>query len=139
MVKLVMRAWKATSRPTERCPSTARRPPIIRISALLSAASVGATIASHMLGTPSRCRTSRVTACWPAQRRKKPSSPPVAFIVSMSWRPLYEVLVSRAFSAWSLGVGGLTWITIRMATTLSSAMPMPTTVSCGSYVQSSTA
>ncbi len=63
-------AWKATSRPTDRCPSTARSPPIHRISALFSVASVGATTPSQALGTPRRCCSSRVVACCPAQVRK---------------------------------------------------------------------
>jgi len=87
-VKPVTSAWKATSSPTEIRPSTARCPPISRISALFTAASVGATTASTALGTPRRCCPSRVAACCPAQRPNQPSSPPVAFIVSMDWSPL---------------------------------------------------
>ncbi len=83
-VKRATSAWKATSSPIEMCPSTARRPPIHRISALLRVARVGATTARYALGTPRRCCTSSVVACWPAQRRKKPFSPPVAFMVSIS-------------------------------------------------------
>ena len=69
-VKRVTSAWKATSRPTEIPPSTARMPPIHRISALFREASVGATTPSQALGTPSRCCSSRVVACCPAHLRK---------------------------------------------------------------------
>lgn len=139
-VNRTISAWNATSSPTDRCPSTARSPPIHRISALLKVASAGATTDSTAVGTPSRCCSSSVVACCPAHLRKNPSSPPVAFIVSMSWSPVYAVVVSRALSARSFCVRvARRWITTRIATMLSSAIPTPTTVSCGSYVHSSSA
>ncbi len=53
---------------------------------------------------------------------------------------MYAVLVSRAVSARSFAVRvARSRITIRIARMFSSATPMPTNVSCGSYVYSSTA